>query len=382
MEASPGLRNRIIIMKRKKEFLKNWQGSCLSAETTLHQISPYIGKMKSAMARTLIYKYTKPRETILDPFVGSGTIALEALIAKRKIIASDINPYALTLTRAKLNAPSSLKVALKKVNNHLELAKTNGGSISLREVPSWVKSFYHPRTLKEILKLCQVLKKKRDYFTMACLLGILHHQRPGFLSFPASHLVPYLRTRKFPKNRFNEMYNYREVSPRLIAKIKRTYKRFPIFDNKNVKSCVKKSADKLQLRRNSIDVIITSPPYMNALDYARDNRLRMWFLGCDKFQRYDKTTNNMVKFVDLMDKSLRLFHRTLKKNGKCILVIGQVRKSKNHVNVAKIVIDLAVNKIKGFKCLEKIEDFIPDIRRARRYAQGSKKEWIVVLKRV
>jgi len=368
-------------LSKQNNISKYWKGSCLKSETTLHQIAPYIGKMKSAMARALIYKYTKPGETVLDPFVGSGTIALESLIAKRGIIASDINPYAITLTNAKLNAPSSLELALEKANNYLKLAKSDERYISLRKVPQWVKSFYHPRTLKEILSLFNILKKEKDYFTMACLLGILHHQRPGFLSYPASHLVPYLRTRKFPKNRYREMYKYREVSPRLIAKIRRVYKRFPSLDKNTGKNCIKKSADKLQFKKNSIDVIITSPPYMNALDYARDNRLRMWFLGYDKFQRYDKMTNNMEKFVKLMERSLRLFHCILKKNGKCILVIGQVRKSEKHINVAKIVVDLAINKIQGFGCQEIIEDSIPDIRRARRYTQGTKKEWIVVLKK-
>ena len=82
-----------------------------------------------------------------------------------------------------------------------------------------------------------------------------------------------------------------------------------------------------------------------------------------------------------MEKSLRLFHCILKKNGKCILVIGQVRKSEKHINVAKIVTDLAINKIKRFECQEIVKDSIPDLRRARRYAQGTKKEWIIVLKR-
>ena len=58
------------------------------------------------------------------------------------------------------------------------------------------------------------------------LLGILHHQRPGFLSFPSSHLVPYLRSRKYPRKMFPEMYSYRELRPRLLAKIMRSYKRF------------------------------------------------------------------------------------------------------------------------------------------------------------
>jgi hypothetical protein len=51
-------------------------------------------------------------------------------------------------------------------------------------------------------------------------LGILHHVRPGFLSYPSSHLVPYLRKMKYPPEQFADMYAYRDVRSRLIAKVK------------------------------------------------------------------------------------------------------------------------------------------------------------------
>jgi hypothetical protein len=76
----------------------------------------------------------------------------------------------------------------------------------LRQVPGWVRRFYHPATLKEVLNLAAVSRQPGNEFIMACLLGILHHQRPGFLSDPSSHLVPYLRDRKYPRHRFRDTY--------------------------------------------------------------------------------------------------------------------------------------------------------------------------------
>lgn len=57
--------------------------------------------MKSTMARTLIETYSNPGDIVCDPFVGSGVVALESLIANRGIIASDISPYSMILSRAK-----------------------------------------------------------------------------------------------------------------------------------------------------------------------------------------------------------------------------------------------------------------------------------------
>src|SRR5258708_20036869 len=47
-------------------------------------------------------------------------------------------------------------------------------------------------------------KQRRSTFLLSCLLAILHHQRPGFLSFPSSHAVPYLRLNSFPRELYPE----------------------------------------------------------------------------------------------------------------------------------------------------------------------------------
>lgn len=202
-----------------------WSGSCLATESTLHQISPYIGKIKSSFAGKLISTYTKPKDTILDPFAGSGTVALESLINGRHVIANDINPYATTLIKAKMFTPDSLDEAIKTATYYLTLSKKHSPNIDLNDVPEWIKKFFNPETLKEIIFLREILKENNEDFLLACLLGILHHQRSGFLSYPASHLVPYLRTKKYPIEEYPDMYSYRDVESRLIKKIHRVYKR-------------------------------------------------------------------------------------------------------------------------------------------------------------
>src|SRR5882672_12944202 len=77
-----------------KTLVADWKGSALHKESTLHQLSPYIGKIKSSMARGLIAEFTRKNETIYDSYSGSGTIAFEAWAAGRNIIANDLSPYA------------------------------------------------------------------------------------------------------------------------------------------------------------------------------------------------------------------------------------------------------------------------------------------------
>src|SRR5271155_4337366 len=93
----------------------NWSGSALRAESTLHQLSPYIGKLKSSIACSLIAQFTEMGDLIYDPFSGSGTVALEAWASGRNIIANDLSPYAALLTRAKLFPHKSLLLAQEDI---------------------------------------------------------------------------------------------------------------------------------------------------------------------------------------------------------------------------------------------------------------------------
>src|SRR6202035_5776021 len=88
------------------------------------------------------------------------------------------------------------------------------GKQDLRTVPAWVRAFFHRETLRVALAFRDACVSRNEQFLLACLLGILHHQRPGFLSYPSSHLVPYLRDRKFPESDFPEMYLERDVHRR------------------------------------------------------------------------------------------------------------------------------------------------------------------------
>ena len=359
-----------------------WGGNCQSSESTLHQLAPYIGKMKSAMARCLIKSFTQPGDLILDPFVGSGVVVLESLILNRGIICCDINPYAITLTKAKLNAPLTLEEALTKSREYLSCMEKTSHLACLDSVPNWVKQFFHPKTLQEIITLAELLRTNKEHFLLACLLGILHHQRPGFLSFPASHLVPYLRTQKFPEENYPELYACRDVASRLENKIRRVYRRFPKINHHLLKECIQYDAASLNLPAESVDAIITSPPYMNALSYGRDNRLRLWFLGVNDYHYYDQIVpRNQKEFHCLMSRCLMTFQRVLRAKGVCVLVLGEIKKAKEVINTAQLVIEIATKEIGGYNYEEVVGDAIPDIRRARKGVAGVKQEWIVVLRK-
>ncbi len=363
-----------------------WRGSFNARESTLQQLSPYVGKMKSGMAKALVSLYSEPGDTVLDPFSGAGVVPLEAALLRRRAWANDLSPYAYVLTRGKLEAPASRKTAIERALILAEAVEEYTPSVDRGTIPEWVSEFFHPDTLREVVAAFRVLSGLKDYFLTGCLLGILHHVRPGFLSYPASHLVPYLRKAKYPPDEFPEMYAYRDLRSRLIAKVKRAYRRpmLPVdWESRSYRVWQTNTMD-LRIEDETVDAIISSPPYFGALDYARDNRLRLWFLGCKDWKELDAAlTANEKVYIPQMRQCLKEMVRVLKSESYCVLVLGDVERDGKTRRTAEIIADLAVSATGHQFIVEQIyNDHIPDDRRSRRKTQTTKFDRILVMRKV
>jgi len=356
-----------------------WKESCAHTECSLHQLSPYIGKIKSSIAGELVERYSRPGDLVVDPFAGAGTIPLEAVVRERRALAADISPYARILSNAKLSPPPSLDAAFLLADDALVEA-LELPSPDLRCVPHWVRKFFHPDTLKEAIRFAEVGRRPGNEFLMSCFLGILHHQRPGFLSYPSSHLVPYLRDKKYPRSKFPEMYEYRELKPRLIAKVHRSYKRF-IQPRKRSASFQQTGVAQLKLP-NQFDALITSPPYMNALDYGRDNRLRLWFIDPGLAEPVDNdVTQRRKAFTEAITSLAGKVECGLRSAGYCVFVVGEEFKRSFDAHPSEVVVSILRDEAPSIRLRKVITDDIPDVRRTRRECRGVKTEHFLIFQR-
>lgn len=357
-----------------------WANSCTHQECSLHQLSPYIGKLKSVIARDLILEYSQPGQLVVDMFCGSGTVPLEAACLGRRVFASDMSRYAVTLTKGKLYAPTRIEPALADLDRLLKRVESLPMP-DLRSVPRWVRAFFHPRTLKETLRLNEFLRHERQYFLLAALLGILHHQRPGFLSFPSSHLVPYLRSNKFPREVYPDLYEYRPVAPRLKAKVKRALKRSSTNSLFKLVEGIRRSSVEYLNLPDAIDCVITSPPYMNALDYGRDNRLRLWFLGESHMKSLDRALSGLNSFTNAIDALARQLQQKMRRGGYCVFVIGEQLIRKKDRFPSEELMRIFAKHAPTFQLCQVTSDVIPDVRRSRRRLAGVKREHILVFRK-
>lgn len=365
--------------KIKPQEINDIIDSYEASKIGLHLISPYVGKIRPALGRFLVDRYCKKDGWLWDPFCGSGTIPLEGWINKQKIIATDLNYYAYVLTLAKLFPPMNKEAALIKleqINNYVISTLENTDE---NKQPQWVKDFFHPSTLKEIVSWCNFLHQKKEWFFLACLMGILHHQRPGFLSYPSSHGVPYLRDKKFPRDTFSKMYEYKNVYERLKAKVERTLKKFPDIDFTIERYAYQQSSISKLEKINHVNTIITSPPYMKALTYARDNRLRLWFLGIENWRSLEKIVSpGKTDFIMLMESSFKNWSRYQKKGDNCIIIVGDMLLNKNESMTDCLV---NIGKVNKYKLIEILKDPIPKEKKLLKTKTGVKSENICIFQR-
>ena len=129
--------------------------------------------------------------------------------------------------------------------------------------------------------------------------------------------------------------------------------------------------------------IITSPPYMRKLDYARDNRLRLWFLGVNNSKELDKTISpKETDFIEMMTSCLIAWKNILGENGKCVLFLGDNYSKKYKKNLPEVIEHIAIKELGGYSLIFKHMSIIPQNRRVRRGYQGNKSETILVFQKI
>jgi DNA modification methylase len=311
-----------------------------------HSISAYVGRIKPAFAHWLIKIATDKNDIVLDPFCGVGTVLLECDLLERKSIGIDLSSYAYRICLAKKD-----RIGLTKEIEYLNKIKLKY-SKNVSSVPQFVKEFYHQKTLKEIIELRDLFLKDKKDFLLGCLLGIVHGHRNQHLSMRTGYIIPYI-----PKPKPEIVY--KNSIDKLKEKVQRMYKdqikgksKFKVY-NKNILNT--------NLKDNSVDIVISSPPYYNTIDYVHANRLRLWFSGVN-FDEQKKLTKELIQdrynYETEMTKVGKKLFKCLKKNSLLIFVLGDVHFSKNNtVNTATVIEKIYLDL--GFKKKALINDEIP-----------------------
>jgi len=343
------------------EQVCEWKELPKNMNNKLHSICSYMAMFPPSVPHYFINEYSNEGDVILDPFSGRGTTVLEACFMNRYSIGNDKNPLAFLLTKAKADVPQKGRIISKIDRFEKEF---NSAVININNEPSDIKMIFHTYTLKQLVFLKNNLNWKKsnvDAFITAMILGVLHGdsetylslQMPNTFSMSPNYVKNFIREHKLKKPK-------RDVFQVLRKKLERCYQR-PCIKGKVYNNDVRKMS---RIKNNSVNLVVTSPPYTRVIKYGQFNWIRLWFLG-KTGKEVDKDlffTESITRYTTFMTEALNEIKRVLKPYGKAVFIIGDVKhRVRNETyNLAEIVWENCAKPL-GFHLLEPIrEDIVSD----------------------
>jgi len=354
-------------------MVQSWKNLTSTHGHPVHTMMARLGSFPPALARYFILAYSTPGEIVCDPYCGKGTTLVEAIAADRRAIGIDVAPDAVVSTRAKISGatPRSIRQALAGLRASSPLTNAD-----IEQVSPEVRLFYHPDTLAQLLVARNWLTSHAQYnsgaqFLLGCLLGIAHGKSSMCLSIRSAHAyaMAHNYVRKYAAEH-SLVPPQRDVAECLEMKAKAclTEEGLPTGDARVYQSSAEKYTFKGHRNLgNTIDLIVTSPPYLNAQTYAKDAWLRLWLLGYDYRVVHSQyiETGSVLKYRQRMALCLREMLRILKPDGHAFLVAGDAtarnKNGKYLVRTAEVLAEVASGLSLdgfGFEVVEIIDDYV------------------------
>jgi hypothetical protein len=299
----------------------------------LHEIS-YRACFKPQLPRFFIERLTDPGDVVYDPFMGRGTTLVEAALLNRVPWGCDINPLSVYLTRPRLRPPTLNQVVKR-------LAEISFDTHD--EFPEELLVFYHPDTLREICALKKYLVDRRassvldpvDEWIWMIGLNRLTGHSPGFFSvytLPPNQAVSVQSQRKINLDR-NQTPPRRNV-PQLITRKTRillsdtdplTRQHLEHLAGQSV-LLTRDSRHTPELPESRVALVVTSPPFLNIVDYATDNWLRCWFIGIDAGTVALTVPRKVSDWQQAMTAVFHDLNRLLRPGGHVAFEVGEVNR--------------------------------------------------------
>jgi len=357
----------------------DWNFKTAKTQYLSHTFHPYPARFIPQIPATFIKLFTKEGETVLDPFAGCGTTLVEAFLHNRNAFGNDLNPIAVLISKVKttlidedrfrcLNWKLSL---LPTYINHQD--KTSSINLPSRKL----SKVFTDDVVAKLLAIRKLLQEIKDE---SC------HELYDLGRVALSSVIWTL----------TENGNNTDIISLFTNKIssmqKEMIKMVNILENIPDIKVICGDARSLAVENNIADLIVTSPPYVNALDYYRIHMYNMLWLGMD-FEMFRKDeigghshyiSNRfrlLSEYLGDMLRSLVEMNRVLKQNKFCVIVVGNSSLEYELIESHKFFADMSMKV--GFKPIKTI---YRDIDKTRKYTSKDigkiDNEYILVMQKV
>lgn len=323
--------------------------------SSLQEIS-YRACFKPQLPNFFIKRFTKENDIVYDPFGGRGTTVVEAALMGRQIIQNDINPISTIFSAGRLALPSLLQVVDRL--DSIPIYKNLKSEIDL-------SMFYDTDTLNEILSLRKYFTDRENsnqfdtvdaWIRMVATNRLTGHSS-GFFSvytMPPNQAVSAESQIRINEKR-NQKPDYRDTKKIILKKTKQLLSGVSEVEIKNLHNAFKtalylnKPADATtEISADTVSLVVTSPPFLDIVQYKDDNWLRCWFNNIDSEEVGKGITMSKTvdAWADQMLKVLKELHRVTKKNGVIAFEVGEIRNGK--IKLDEVIVPLGITA--GLTC--------------------------------
>jgi DNA modification methylase len=247
-----------------------------------HDIHAFAAKFPPQLPRAFLHGLTAPGDVVLDPMMGSGTTIVEALLEGRRGIGLDIDPLALRVSQAKtipMSVDDLRDIGLKVVSHAQDLLANNSIERFIQKFDSRTKEFidywFYPNTQRELAALVLAMQTVevslvRRFLELTFSSIIVTKSGGVSRARDLAHSRPHLDKGKNPKNALEQF----------SLRLQKNIKSMSHLDTKYALAApLPGDARSMPLRDEVIDLIVTSPPYANAIDYMRAHKFPLVWLG-------------------------------------------------------------------------------------------------------
>jgi SAM-dependent methyltransferase len=314
-------------------FIGEFWSARQRAGHSLHEIS-YRACYKPELPAFFLRRFGKPGDRVFDPFLGRGTTLIEARLHGYEVLGSDINPLSIRLAAPRLLPPSLPEIRARIDEIPLADAELTAPELTV---------FFHPQTLVEIEGWRTWFRRRREegnfdhidaWLEMVCLNRLTGHSA-GFFSvytMPPNQTVSLRRQEKINARR-NQVPPLRDTRVIVWKKSSRLLSDpLPTGYKEHTPALFTASADCLKpLPDACVDLVITSPPFLDEVNYLADNWLRMWFAGISMERKAIWNFASLSEWCDKIRCCLAELARVLKPGGHIAFEVGEVRKGQIHL---------------------------------------------------
>lgn len=322
--------------------------------------APFVPQIPAILIKALSEK----DDIIFDPFAGSGVTLIEAARLKRKFIGMDINPYAVNIIKAKL---FSLYLAdtvwFSKIEKDIEsLTKIDYNKEYCQKfgIDEEANKWFEDKTLNELCSLHQYVMKESDTKNRL-LKKVLFSSILQKCCSQKDHYT-YVTDGCLPKefkhvDAINLFLNQAELTAIAAETFRKQYEMTHGEEWKSMEGIISLADARSDnfLKDNSIDMVVTSPPYLGVNDYVRSMRLTWLFFNEIETKtgvkeeigaRWKRKRKSAYEdYIQDMDKIFGEISRVLKPSGFLCLIVGQGKgKVSSKKNVVEELLQILIKK--------------------------------------